>query len=240
MADKQYNNDDSSSGGSSDSDDGETNDYKYITSKKAVKIAPTQMGGVGDYDEDLDEYDSEAEMSGEEEEEEAVQDWKNLNLSEEEMQNYKQKQEELEGNLIDEDDEEEEDDDEGEENLQKFDNELRKNVITEHHPELMIHNYHEVEAMCNIVRNERGIIIDPLHRTFPFITKYERAKILGERAKQINAGAKPFIVVSDEIIDGYVIALMEFEQKKIPMIIRRPLPNNACEYWRLADLEYIL
>ena len=132
---------------------GETNDYKYITSKKAVKIAPTQMGGVGDYDEDLDEYDSEAEMSGEEEEEEAVQDWKNLNLSEEEMQNYKQKQEELEGNIIDEDDEEDEEDDDGEENLQKFDNELRKNVITEHHPELMIHNYLLNYLLKNLLDN---------------------------------------------------------------------------------------
>jgi hypothetical protein len=33
--------------------------------------------------------------------------------------------------------------------------------------------------------------------------------------------------------------LAEFEQKKIPMIIRRPLPNNASEYWRLQDLEIL-
>jgi DNA-directed RNA polymerase I, II, and III subunit RPABC2 len=96
-----------------------------------------------------------------------------------------------------------------------------------------------VEALCHIVRNEDGIIIDPLHRTLPFITKYEKAKILGERAKQINAGAKTFVEVNEDIIDGYLIALIEFEKKKIPMIIRRPLPNNASEYWRLSDLEII-
>jgi DNA-directed RNA polymerase I, II, and III subunit RPABC2 len=73
----------------------------------------------------------------------------------------------------------------------------------------------------------------------PFITKYEKAKILGERAKQINAGATPFVDVNQEIIDGYLIALAEFEQKKIPMIIRRPLPNGQSEYWKLEDLEFL-
>jgi DNA-directed RNA polymerase I, II, and III subunit RPABC2 len=82
--------------------------------------------------------------------------------------------------------------------------------------------------------------MDPLHKTLPFITKYERAKILGERAKQLNAVARPFVVVSDEIIDGDVMALMEFEQKKLQMIIRRPLPNNGCEYWRVSDLENLI
>jgi DNA-directed RNA polymerase I, II, and III subunit RPABC2 len=73
----------------------------------------------------------------------------------------------------------------------------------------------------------------------PFVTKYEKAKILGERAKQLNAGAVPMVPVNEDIIDGYLIALAEFEQKKIPMIIRRPLPNNASEYWRLQDLEIL-
>ena len=41
------------------------------------------------------------------------------------------------------------------------------------------------------------------------------------------------------MIDGYLIALKELEQKKIPFIIQRPLPNGGCEYWRLTDLEII-
>ena len=137
---------------------------------------------------------------------------------------------------------EDEDDDEDEprkNHLQKFNDTLKQNVITEHHPELIVQNYHEVEEMCVVIRNEDGTINDPRHRTVPFITKYERAKILGERAKQINAGATPFIEVNQEIIDGYLIALAEFEQKKVPMIIRRPLPNGQSEYWRLEDLEFI-
>jgi DNA-directed RNA polymerase I, II, and III subunit RPABC2 len=71
------------------------------------------------------------------------------------------------------------------------------------------------------------------------LTKYEKTRILGERAKQINGGAKPFIEVKPEIIDGYLIALAELEQKKIPFIIRRPLNNGGSEYWKLNDLEII-
>ena len=142
----------------------------------------------------------------------------------------------------DDDDDDDDDDDEGatdENYLQKFNNTLKTNVIAEHHPELIIQNFHEVDALCTIVRNEDGIIVDPLHRTLPFITKYEKAKILGERTKQLNAGAEAFVEVSDEIVDGYLIAMAEFEQKKIPMIVRRPLPNGGSEFWRLADLEML-
>jgi DNA-directed RNA polymerase I, II, and III subunit RPABC2 len=142
-----------------------------------------------------------------------------------------------------EDEDEDEDDDnavsDDENYLQKFKTSLKTNVISEHHPELIVQNFEEVNALCTIVRDQDGVIIDPLHRTLPFITKYEKAKVLGERAKQLNSGAEPFVEVGYEIIDGYLIALAEFEQKKIPMIIRRPLPNGGSEFWRLADLEVL-
>jgi DNA-directed RNA polymerase I, II, and III subunit RPABC2 len=71
------------------------------------------------------------------------------------------------------------------------------------------------------------------------MSKYEMTRILGERAKQINEGAKSFIGVDPSLIDGFLIALKEFEMKKIPFIIRRPLPNGASEYWKMKDLEII-
>jgi DNA-directed RNA polymerase subunit K/omega len=142
-----------------------------------------------------------------------------------------------------EDEDEDEDDDDAasddENYLQKFKESLKTNVISEHHPELIVQNFEEVNALCTIVKDQDGVIVDPLHRTLPFITKYEKAKVLGERAKQLNSGAEPFVEVGHEIIDGYLIALAEFEQKKIPMIIRRPLPNGGSEFWRLADLEVL-
>ena len=107
------------------------------------------------------------------------------------------------------------------------------------HPECKLHNYSEVIAMTKVVRDENNLIIDPLHKTIPFLTKYERARILGQRAKQINSGATAFIKVPENVIDGYVIAEMELQQKRIPFIIRRPLPNGGSEYWNLKDLEDI-
>lgn len=123
--------------------------------------------------------------------------------------------------------------------LQKFDEHLKTDTIAAHHPELLQHNNEEVETLSRIVRNEEGIISDPLHTTFPFITKYERARLLGERAKQLNMGAKPLVEVGPDVIDGYLIALLEYEQKNIPFIIKRPLPNGGCEYWKFKDLETI-
>jgi len=132
------------------------------------------------------------------------------------------------------------DDDEDDENyLQKFDENLKQNVISDFHPEMQQHNYDEIESLCVIVKDPHGIIIDPLHKTLPFLTKYEKARILGERAKQINAGAKPFVKIENNVIDGYLIALSELEQKMIPFIVKRPLPNGGCEYWRLRDLEIL-
>jgi DNA-directed RNA polymerase I, II, and III subunit RPABC2 len=142
-----------------------------------------------------------------------------------------------------EDEEEENDDDEDDElnenYLQKLDHDVKQNIISDFHPELNTHSMEEVEASCTIIRDDKGVIIDPLHRTLPFVTRYEKARAIGERAKQINSGAKPFIEIEQSMIDGYLIALKEFEAKKIPFIIRRPLPNGNSEYWRLSDLEII-
>lgn len=164
-----------------------------------------------------------------------------IRKDEEHKRKSREEDEEIQGMYQSDDEEEDEDDDDYDENyLQKFDESLQKNVIAEHHPELISHNYEEVEALCRVVRDEDGIIMDPLHKTMPFITKYEKTKLLGERAKQINAGAQPTVVVDENIIDGYLIALKEYENKSIPMIIRRPLPSGGCEYWRLTDLELIV
>ena len=60
------------------------------------------------------------------------------------------------------------------------------------------------------------------------------------RAKQIDNGAKPFIdAAKRKLIDGYVIAQKELELKRLPFIIRRPLPNGGSEFWKLADLQII-
>jgi len=134
-------------------------------------------------------------------------------------------------------DDEEEDIDEN--YLQKFDESIKKKIIADFHPELKQHNYDEIEVLSRVVRDSNGNIVDPLHKTLPFITKYEKTRILGERASQLNSGAKALVEVDNDIIDGYIIALKEFDEKKIPFIIKRPLPNGAVEYWKFEDLEVI-
>jgi len=139
-----------------------------------------------------------------------------------------------------EDEDEDEDDDYEDDNyLQKFEELNKKELIASYHPELITHNNDEVETLTRIIRNEQGMIIDPIHKTLPFLTKYEKARILGERAKQINMGAKPLVELGPDVIDGYLIALREFDEKKIPFIIKRPMPNGGCEYWKCKDLEII-
>ena len=137
------------------------------------------------------------------------------------------------------DDEDDDEDDDGEMYLKKFDREVNENYIVNNHPECMMQNYDEILAMTTVVRDENNIIIDDLHRTNPFLTKYERARILGQRAKQIETGATPFVKVPENIIDSYLIAEMELQQVRIPFIIRRPLPNGGSEYWKISDLENI-
>ena len=206
-------------------------DFEYSDSESDVdsKTDSEKSGGGGD-DYSDDELDS-IMSDGDFDEEPNI----NEDADNEEYENVEQ----FSNNGSDDDDDDEDDQESDVNYLQKFNNQLQQNVITEHHPELIISNFHEVDALCHVVRDADGTIIDPLHTTVPFVTKYEKAKILGERAKQINAGAVPFVQLNEEIIDGYLIALAEFEQKKIPMIIRRPLPNNASEYWRLQDLEIL-
>ena len=103
------------------------------------------------------------------------------------------------------------------------------------HPELKSINYKELLLLSKIKKDKDNNIIDSRHKTNPILSKYEKTKILGQRAKQIEEGHAPFIKVNN-IIDHYTIALMELEQNKIPFIIRRPLPNGTCEYWRVQDL----
>jgi DNA-directed RNA polymerase I, II, and III subunit RPABC2 len=132
------------------------------------------------------------------------------------------------------------DDEEGSDNyLRKFESEMHRSYIESCHQEMMHLNNTEVSALARVVRNVDGVIVDAMHKTMPFLTKYEKTRVLGQRAKQLNQGAQPMIPVDKKIIDGYLIAQLELQQKALPFIIRRPMPGGKSEYWRLSDLEII-
>ena len=123
--------------------------------------------------------------------------------------------------------------------LRKLEKDAYADILLSYHPEIKQNNYNEILAMCKIVRDAKGIITDGLHKTIPWLTKYERARVLGLRAKQLNNGADAFIEIPPGMINGNKIALEELNQKKVPFIIRRPIPNGGTEYWRLEDLELL-
>ena len=146
------------------------------------------------------------------------------------------------GLTFDDDDEDEDDDGDEPDNaeyFQKLKSSVRDSFVATYHPESFSHNYDEIQTLSRVVRNSAGVIVDDLHKTIPIMTKYEKTRILGQRAKQLNEGAQPFIKIDSTVIDGYLIAMKELEQKKTPFIIRRPLPNGGSEYWRIQDLEIL-
>ena len=67
------------------------------------------------------------------------------------------------------------------------------------------------------------------------MTIYERVRLLGERAKQISLGAKPMVKNVDNL-GPKEIARLELEQKVLPLIIIRTLPNGLKEKWRVNEL----
>ena len=72
--------------------------------------------------------------------------------------------------------------------------------------------------------------------TDPIMTKYEYVRIVGNRAKQIAMGSKKFIKNVDNL-SSKEIAMLELKYKMVPYKIKRPLPNNKYEVWRINELE---
>ena len=186
-------------------------------------------------DDEDDELDNDDELDDDDEldEDDELDDDDELEVDNEE-QNDGDDNEEL-------DEEEESDEESDEETFQKFDVDMTNNIIVNSHPESILHNNDEVQKMTKVSRNKNNIIIDKLHRTIPIMTKFEKTKILGERCKQLQCGSLPFVDIEDGegYMDEYLIANRELQEKKIPFIIRRPLPNGGSEYWDIRDLELL-
>ena len=77
---------------------------------------------------------------------------------------------------------------------------------------------------------------DAKHRSVPFLTQFERTKILGFRTNQLSQGSRPYIAVPEHITDLREIARMELEARRLPIILKRPMPDGTFEKWRLSDL----
>ncbi|KAK8228760.1 DNA-directed RNA polymerase I [Phyllosticta paracitricarpa] len=91
-------------------------------------------------------------------------------------------------------------------------------------------------AKANTIQEQRKKRIPDENRTTtPYMTKYERARLLGVRAQQISMNA-PVLVDLEGETDPLQIALKEMREKKIPLIVRRYLPDGFYEDWTVEEL----
>jgi DNA-directed RNA polymerases I, II, and III subunit RPABC2 len=209
---------------------GSDNESIVSDNDSIVSDNDNDLVGGGDDDDD-DDYEG---GGGEDDEDDDIED-----INQQDDQPNTNENENIMYNKVNQMNNDDSDDDDDEVYLTKFDKEINQNYLLNNHPECTIQNYDEIVALSKVVRDKNNIIIDELHKTIPYLTKYERARILGQRTKQINAGATTFVKVHENMIDGYLIAELELQQKRIPFIIRRPLPNGGSEFWCVKDLENI-
>jgi DNA-directed RNA polymerase I, II, and III subunit RPABC2 len=92
----------------------------------------------------------------------------------------------------------------------------------------MIEDFNDImityDASKNVTRN--------------ILSKYEKVKILGLRAEQLQRGAQPYIDVIQPF-NPLEVAKQELYERKIPFMVCRKLSNGVKEYWRLDDLIII-
>jgi DNA-directed RNA polymerase I, II, and III subunit RPABC2 len=93
------------------------------------------------------------------------------------------------------------------------------------------------EEVDELVTGSRGTkrVPDSERITSRFMTKYERARILGTRALQISKNA-PLMVDPGDESDPYRLAEIELSERKVPFIVRRYLPDGSYEDWKACDL----
>ena len=173
---------------------------------------------VDDNDDDDDDDEEEEEEDGEEEDEEddGGDGQARKAIKEQKKIIRKKKQQVPIGEIA------AEEDDDDEQEL------MDEDYIQRVHPEAILPDSRELRAT---LANK-----DIKRRSRPILSKYEATTIVGMRAQQIAKGSAPFIDTDES--DPVDIAMKELRAKLIPVIVRRIMPDNISEYWRLSELTY--
>lgn len=112
------------------------------------------------------------------------------------------------------------------------------NALYKHHPEAIL-DYKETVFQRLPVKSVPPFSSEDLdvnHKSQPFLTQFEKTRILGFRTNQLAQGARPLIPVPEHVKTTLEIAKLELEQRRLPFIVKRPMPDGTFEYWRLSDL----
>ena len=190
-------------------DDEDINELSDVMSDYSDNV--NEMGAVEDADE-IDDDQNEDDENKEDEDDEnkgTKDDIEEDDVEEEEIEEY----------------------DEDNECLYKFAN---KKKYIRNNDEKMIIGY-DFDDDTQIV--ETNVFIEPNKRTTkPWMTKYERVRVLAERSKQISLGAKP-MVKNVLNMNPKEIAKTELEMKVLPFFIIRKLPSGKKEKWDVNELS---
>ena len=97
----------------------------------------------------------------------------------------------------------------------------------------------KIDKECEIIKNREIITRDKQHDPVeiqnkggeivtgpPTLTRFEKARIMGARALQLSLGAPVFIEIPKNATTSLEIAMVELEQRVIPIVIKRTLPNG--------------
>jgi len=111
--------------------------------------------------------------------------------------------------------------------------------LTMHHPECRLDYIEDVLKVLPLSAYPPDQKSDMRHKSVPYLTLFEKTKLIVFLANQLAQGARPLIEVPQHITDVIEIARLELEQKRMPYILKRSMPDGTFEYWRLTDLLII-
>ena len=108
----------------------------------------------------------------------------------------------------------------------------------------------QIDKECEIIRNREIITQDTEHKPVeivsdngkvitgpPTLTRFEKARIMGARALQLSLGAPVFIEIPKNATTSLEIAMEELNQRVIPIVIRRTLPNSDYQKIPISKFE---
>ena len=97
----------------------------------------------------------------------------------------------------------------------------------------------KIDEECKVIENRETITQDSPHEPTeiisekglvimgpPTLTRFEKARIMGARALQLSLGAPVFITIPKNTVSSLEIAMEELNQRLLPIVIKRSLPNG--------------
>lgn len=119
------------------------------------------------------------------------------------------------------------------------DNENNEDYIDEDNTLLDIDDTNIDDTAHNVAQKKEIIVKNKNRKSNPRITKYEKAHIIGIRLSQLEKGAKCMIKNSKNLTANQKV-VAEYNNKIIPLIIKRPLFNGRnktkAELWKFSEL----